>query len=116
MRCPKFRAFRYFVGSKFASIAPDAELAELIEHYWFVHWARGALPAHTARTLPDPCVHWTFEAHTGAGTITGVQTRLWQRDLGPAGEVLGIEFRPAGFRPWFGRSLHGLRDRVLPAV
>jgi len=27
-----------------------------------------------------------------------------------------IKFRPAGFRPWFGRSLHGLRDRVLPAV
>ncbi|MFN9731594.1 MAG: DUF6597 domain-containing transcriptional factor [Pseudomonadota bacterium] len=76
----------------------------------------GGLPAHTARTLPHPCVHWTFKAHTGAGTITGVQTRLWQRDLGPAGEVLGIKFRPAGFRPWFGRSLHGLRDRVLPAV
>jgi len=97
-------------------IAPDAALADLVEHYWSVRWARGGLPAHTARTLPHPCVHWTFEAHTGAGTITGVQTRLWQRDLGPAGEVLGIKFRPAGFRPWFGRPLHGLRDRVLPAV
>jgi len=80
-------------------IAPDAALADLVEHYWFVRWARGGLPAHT-----------------GAGTITGVQTRLWQRDLGPAGDVLGIKFRPAGFRPWFGRSLHGLRDRALPAV
>jgi AraC-like DNA-binding protein len=30
--------------------------------------------------------------------------------------VLGIKFRPAGFRPWFGRSLHALRDRVLPAA
>jgi AraC-like DNA-binding protein len=96
-------------------MAPHAALGDLIEHYWFVRWSRGGLPAHTARTLPHPCVHWTFEAHTGAGTITGVHTRMWQRDLGPDGEVLGIKFRPAGFRPWFGRPLHVLRDRVLPA-
>lgn len=94
-------------------IAPDAALVDLIEHYWYVRWERGGLPAHTARTLPHPCVHWTFEDEQAR--IGGVHTRMWKRELGERGEVLGIKFRPAGFRPWFGRPLHLLRDRELPA-
>jgi AraC-like DNA-binding protein len=94
-------------------IAPHAALADTIEHYWYVRWERGGLPSHTAQTLPHPCVHWTFE--DGKARIGGVHTRLWRRDLGVRGEVLGIKFRPAGFRPWFGRPLHLLRDRELPA-
>lgn len=94
-------------------IAPHAALVDLIEHYWYVRWERGGLPAHTAQTLPHPCVHWTFEH--GQARIGGVHSRMWTRELGARGEVLGIKFRPAGFRPWFGRPLHLLRDRELPA-
>lgn len=95
-------------------IAPHAALADLIEHYWYVRWERGGLPVHTARTLPHPCVHWTHE--DGQSRVGGVHTRMWKRELGERGEVLGIKFRPAGFRPWYGRSLHLLRDRELPAA
>ncbi|MCE3003639.1 MAG: helix-turn-helix domain-containing protein [Xanthomonadaceae bacterium] len=95
-------------------IAPHPLLADTIEHYWFVRWERDGLPAHVARTLPHPCVHWTFK--NGRDEIGGVRERMWQRDLGPRGEVLRIKFRPAGFRPWFGQPLHRLRDRALPAV
>jgi hypothetical protein len=79
-------------------MAPHAALGDLIEHYWFVRWSRGGLPGHTAQTLPHPCVHWTFEAHTGAGTITGVHTRMWQRDLGSAGDQVPARGIPAVVR------------------
>ncbi len=79
-----------------------------------MRWERGGLPSHTAQTLPHPCVHWTFEG--AADQVGGVHTRAWRRDLGERGEVLGIKFRPAGFRPWFGRPLHLLRDRELPGA
>lgn len=97
-------------------MAAHPALADSIEHYWYVRWERDGLPTHTAQTLPHPCVHWTFEAEQGEGCIGGVHTHLWQRELGVRGEVLGIKFRPAGFRPWFGQAMHLLRDRVLPAA
>lgn len=100
-------------GFEHRRMAPHADLADTIEHYWSVRWERGGLPSFTAQTLPHPCVHWTFEF--GRARIGGVHTRMWHRDLGQRGEVLGIKFRPAGFRPWFGKPLHLLRDRELPA-
>lgn len=65
------------------------------------------------RTLPHPCVHWTFEAQ--GSRLTGVQRRSWSRALEPEGEVFGIKFLPAGFCAQWPQPMHRLVDQVLDA-
>ncbi len=93
--------------------APSAALQPFVEHLWCVQWRLPAGAAQRVATVPHPCVHWTFEA--GACTLTGPHTRLWQRELAPQGQVLGIKFRPEGFRAYWGAPVSGLRDLIQPA-
>ncbi|WP_176764190.1 helix-turn-helix domain-containing protein [Aquimonas voraii] len=93
--------------------APSAALQPFVEHLWCVQWRLPAGAAQRVATVPHPCVHWTFEADTS--TLTGPHKRLWQRDLAPQGEVLGIKFRPEGFRAYWGAPVSGLRDLIQPA-
>ena len=92
---------------------PSAALQSFVEHLWCVQWRLPTRAARRVATVPDPCVHLSFEA--GAMTLTGPQSRLWQRELSPQGEVLGIKFRPEGFRAYWGAPMSGLRDRIKPA-
>ena len=93
--------------------APSAALRPFVEHLWCVQWRLPAGASQRVATVPHPCVHWTFEA--GICTLTGPHTRLWQRELAPQGEVLGVKFRPEGFRAYWGVSVSGLRDLIQPA-
>ncbi len=93
--------------------APLSSLRPYVEHLWSVRWQRPAHVSQLVATVPHPCVHWTFEA--GSSTLTGPHTRLWQRLLSPEGEVLGIKFRPEGFRALWGAPICGLRDQILSA-
>ncbi len=86
------------------------ELQPWIAHIWWVGWSLEQ--AHTVQTLPHPAVHWTLETE---GWITGPSTAPFTRTLRGQGQVLGIKFRPAGFRDWLGGSVHGLRDRRVVA-
>lgn len=94
-------------------IPPPPELADRIEHFWYVRWKRPPESAHTVRTLPHPCVHWTLEAQ--GARLTGVQLRSWSRVLEPEGEVFGIKFLPAGFCAQWPQPMHRLADQVLDA-
>jgi AraC-like DNA-binding protein len=93
--------------------APSAALQAHVEHLWSVRWRLPVGAAQRVATVPHPCVHLTFEA--GTLTLTGPQSRLWQRELSPQGEVLGIKFRPEGFRAYWGAPMSDLRDRITPA-
>ncbi len=93
--------------------APSAALQTCVEHLWSVRWRLPEGATQRVATVPHPCVHLTFEA--GAMTLTGPQSRLWQRELSPQGEVLGIKFRPEGFRAYWGAPMSDLRDRITPA-
>jgi AraC-like DNA-binding protein len=93
--------------------APSVALQAHVEHLWSVRWRLPVGAAQRVATVPHPCVHLTFEA--GSMTLTGPQSRLWQRELSPQGEVLGIKFRPEGFRAFWGAPVSGLRDRITPA-
>jgi len=94
-------------------IAPPAELADRIEHFWYVRWKRPPDSAHTVRTLPHPCVHWTFESQ--GARLSGVHRSCWSRALEPQGEVFGIKFLPAGFCAQWPQPMHRLVDQVLDA-
>jgi AraC-like DNA-binding protein len=92
---------------------PSPALAPFVEWYWILRWdLRGQAP-HTQTILPHPNVNLGFEA-SGAG-IYGVDTRLFTRTLSGAGRVLGVKFRPGGFRPFWQAPISQLTDRVVPA-
>lgn len=92
---------------------PCAHLQPFVEHLWRVRWRLLEGVSHVVATVPHPCVHWIFEVDRS--TLTGPRTRVWRRDLAPSGEVLGVKFRPEGFRALWGAPVSGLRDRILAA-
>ena len=98
----KFRLARYF---------PAADLAAFVEHYWIVAWDLSGQPPHVQRTLPYPCVNMVFDR--GRTAIVGVARGAFDYRLENRGRVLGVRFRPAGFRGLLKAPLIGITDRTL---
>lgn len=99
----RFRLGRYL---------PAADLAPVVEHYWVVAWDLTGQPPYVQRTLPYPAVNLVFER--GRTAIFGPMHGIFAYELRGAGCVLGIRFRPAGFRALLGAPLTTLVDRTLP--
>ena len=94
----------------YARYWPDEALAPFVEHLWTVEWD---LPARsTSEVLSHPSVQLVVEG--GASRIGGVHTGLFTRHLEGKGRVLGVKFRPGGFRPFYGRAVSELTDRMVP--
>ena len=92
---------------------PPADLATFVDYCWVVRWDLRGEPPHEQSILPHPNVHLAFEA-TGTG-VFGVDRKIFTRRLAGAGKVLGIRFRPGGFRPFYSDPIFTLNDRVVPA-
>lgn len=93
--------------------APSAGLARFVDRFWVVTWDLRDRPSHTQHVLAHPVVNVTF-LDGGSGVVTGVTTRVTARTLTGAGRVLGVMFRPAGFRPFLGGPLSTLTDGTRP--
>ncbi|ASG21364.1 helix-turn-helix transcriptional regulator [Nitrospirillum viridazoti] len=98
----RFRLGRYL---------PAEDLAAVVEHYWVVAWDLTGQPPYIQRTLPYPAVNLVFER--GRTAIYGPMHGIFAYELQGAGRVLGIRFRPAGFRALLGAPLTTLVDRTL---
>ena len=95
-------------------IPPRPDLAWAVERYWIVRWdLRGRAP-YDQRIIPHPVVHLVFE--DGVGRVHGISSEEFVRHLDGHGQVLGIKFRPAGFRPFLGRAVATIADQVIPAT
>jgi AraC-like DNA-binding protein len=92
---------------------PPADLAPFVDFCWVIRWDLRGQPPHEQAILPHPNVNLAFEA-TGAA-VFGVDTKIFTRVLSGQGKALGIRFRPGGFRPFYGRPVFSLNDRVVPA-
>ncbi|MFD0276594.1 helix-turn-helix domain-containing protein [Kitasatospora sp. NPDC127111] len=79
-----------------------------------MRWDRRGLPAYEQKVLVHPHLHLVFEAPRA--TVHGVDRRLFVRRLEGAGHVLGVRFRPGGFRLLTGRPAAGLAGRTVPAA
>jgi AraC-like DNA-binding protein len=99
----KFRLARY---------VPADDLRAVIEHHWIVEWDLRGQEPHMQKTLPYPCVHLVFD--TGKTTIHGVMRRTFEYRLTGAGRVLGVRFRPGGFRALLGAPVSTITDREVP--
>lgn len=87
---------------------PSPDLRWLVEHYWFVSWDLRGLPAQQQATLPHPNVHLVIEGDEAR--IHGVHSARFECELSGQGRVFGIKFKPAGFHPYWQRSLAALAD------
>lgn len=92
--------------------APSGRVARFVDRYWVVTWDLDE--PYTQQVLAHPVVNVVF-GH-GPTTVNGVTTRMTRRTLEGAGRALGVMFRPAGFRPFLGRAMSTITDRVLPAA
>ncbi|TWB62221.1 AraC family transcriptional regulator [Nitrospirillum viridazoti] len=98
----RFRLGRYL---------PAEDLAAVVEHYWVVARDLTGQPPYIQRTLPYPAVNLVFER--GRTAIYGPMHGIFAYELQGADRVLGIRFRPAGFRALLGAPLTTLVDRTL---
>jgi len=89
---------------------PSDDLAPFVEHYWTVEW--DLQQPLRPETLPHPSVHISLEA--GRCEVFGVMSRRFTRVLQGSGRVLGIKFRPGGFRPFVTQPVADFTDRRLP--
>src|SRR5438132_8668340 len=88
---------------KLSRLAPSAELAPFVEHYWIVTW--DLREPYLSQTLPHPSVHVVVEPRRAY--VQGILTGGFARRLTGRGRVFGIKFRPAMFQPV-------LTNRTLP--
>jgi AraC-like DNA-binding protein len=95
-----------------ARYAPSPALAPFVRRFWFIRWNRSGQAPHPQGTLTLPAVNTVVEIDQDS--VSGVWTRRFDRTLEGEGAVFGCLFRPAGFRPFWGRSMHLLTDRALP--
>ena len=95
-------------------LAPCAQLAGLVEHYWYVGWDMQGHPPQQQETLPHPNVHLVIEHDTEG--VYGVHTARYTKLLAEQGFAFGIKFRPGGFRPFLGRALADIADQRIALV
>jgi AraC-like DNA-binding protein len=106
-------------------LAPPAQLAQWIQHYWFIQWDLREAGPRLQETLPHPSCYLLFEhdlEQSSSGDlipknaeVAGVCTGKFSRQLEGWGRVFGVKFRPGGLRPFLDDSISTLTDCVVPA-
>ncbi len=90
---------------------PSEPLAGVIERYWITTWdLRGEQP-HRQNVLPHPRVNLTFVP--GRARIAGVVRGLFTEQLADTGRVIGVMFRPGGFRGYLGAPISTITDEFV---
>jgi AraC-like DNA-binding protein len=92
-------------------VAPQTDLADVVEQHWIVCWDRRGLPGLRHEVLPDPAVNLAVES-PGA-LLYGVGSGHSVRELQGRGMVVGTKFRPGGFSGFRPGPVSAIRGRVL---
>ncbi|HEU4425461.1 MAG TPA: helix-turn-helix domain-containing protein [Pilimelia sp.] len=99
---------------RYAAIPPDDALAAFVAHYWMVTWDLDGQEPHRQQVMPHPRVNMTFMA--GRCRVAGVVRGHFAELLSGTGRVVGVSFRPGGFRPLLGAPAATITDRFLPVA
>ena len=93
-------------------LAPSNDLRPYASVAWTLRWQLNEDEAYVQHVLPDPCVQIVVE---GDGVhVMGVVTRLFSVTLTGTRFVLGLKFRPGGFRPFMPQPVSTLTNRSVP--
>ncbi|WP_327375658.1 helix-turn-helix domain-containing protein [Streptomyces sp. NBC_01216] len=91
---------------------PAEELRPYLEHYWLIDW--DLAEPYASHVVPHPSVNVVFQRYGDAdetggpesrgkvsrAEVSGVGLGLFTQELTGVGRVCGVQFRPAGFRPF----------------
>ncbi len=89
---------------------PSPEVGRFVDWYWVVTWDLDE--PYEQPVFAHPVVNVVFG--DGDATVYGPPTRIGSRTLVGRGRVLGVMFRPAGYRPFLGEPMRTIVDRQLP--
>ena len=87
-------------------------LRPFIEHYWSVTWERQ--PRTLRETVPHPSVHMVFEPNDSK--VHGIHLKRFSRWIEGSGRVLGVKFRPSGFRPFYHQDVRFLTNTITSSM
>lgn len=90
---------------------PSADVARFVDRYWIASWNLADGERHEQEVLVHPVVNITIDER--AATTGGVYRKRFVRTLEGSGRVLGVMFRPAGFRPFLRRPMNSITDKPL---
>lgn len=90
---------------------PRDSLRDFIEYHWIVRWRIN--DEHRQQVLPQPKIH--LAAEHGRLYVHGVNREPFYRTFAAPGQVIGVAFRPGGFRPFLRSSVGALEGRVVAA-
>ncbi|RAY16055.1 AraC family transcriptional regulator [Actinomadura craniellae] len=92
---------------------PAADLAPFVENIWILNWDLVGQEPHRQQVLTHPAVHLTFTTG-GRAHVAGVVRGVFTETIEERGRVVGMRFRPGGFRPFLGGPVSDLTDRFVP--
>ncbi|MBC6463142.1 helix-turn-helix domain-containing protein [Actinomadura sp. HBU206391] len=95
--------------------APAEALTPFVDYFWILDWDLRGRDPHRQQILTHPSVHLTFATDRQA-RITGIVTGLFTEQIEGVGRVVGVRFRPGGFRPFLGGPVSSITDRALPVT
>lgn len=94
----------------FTRLPPSPDLSPYLHHYWVVTWQTLAEP-YEQRIVSHPTVNMTItrDFHRIAGVIRGG----FSYTMKDSGRVIGVRFRPGGFRPLYRAPVSELTGRFV---
>jgi len=92
---------------------PSPDLAAAADYLWILTWNLPDGQPHTQRVLTRPAVNMTFTTG-GRARIVGVVRDVFSETIEGRGRVVGVNFRPGGFRPFLDGPVADLTDRFTP--
>jgi AraC-like DNA-binding protein len=93
---------------------PADDLRWAVDRFWIVRWNLPEGESFDQRIVPHPAVHVVCNA--GEADVEAISAEEFVRRLEGRGQVLGVKFQPAGFRPFLGRPVSTIAGKRLPAV
>jgi AraC-like DNA-binding protein len=93
--------------------APSPDLADVAEYVWVLTWDLPDGEPHTQRVLTRPTVNMTSTTG-GRARVVGVVRDVFSETIEGRGRVVGVGFRPGGFRPFLDGPVSAITDRFTP--
>lgn len=91
---------------------PRPSLEPYIEYLWLIRW--DVPEPHRQQVVPQPRIHVATEHRRLL--VHGISREPFHRTLDGVGHVLGVAFRPGGFRPFLNASVGSIAGTVQPAA
>jgi AraC-like DNA-binding protein len=92
---------------------PSPDLTTIADYVWVLSWDLRDHEPHTQRVLSHASVNMTFTTG-GRARIVGVVRGVFSETIEGQGRVVGVRFRPGGFRPFLDGPVSGITDRFTP--